>query len=408
VLEAKYKLGLFDDPYKYLNKERSDANTLSERGLALSREAAAKSIVLLKNDGDILPLDKKGTIAVIGPIADDTQDLLGMWSGSCDQKSATIVNAIKEALGNNGTVLYSQGCNFTNDPMLAKNSTGICDPEENERLIREAVSIAKRADKVIVILGEPRSWSGEACSRADITLPESQRELLSALLATKKPLVTVICSGRPLVLEWEDAHCPVLMEAWHGGSEAARGLADVIFGDVNPSGRLTTTFPLRGGQIPIYYNHLNTGRPQNPEDHYTSKYLDCPNEPLYPFGYGLSYTNYEYSDISLDKETASGENGIIKARIVVKNTGNRTGEETVQMYIGDPVASISRPVKELKGFKKVYLKPGESAVVEFEIGTEQLKFYNSELKKVWEPGMFNLYIGPNSADTKKCTFSWKE
>lgn len=408
ILEAKYKLGLFEDPYRYLDKERAEANTLTEEGLALAREAAAKSVVLLKNDSNILPFTKQGTIAVVGPLAGNTQDLLGMWSGSCDQKSATVVNAVREALGDNGKVLYAQGCNFSNSEMLARTSTSVCDPAQNSRLVREAVAVASRADKVIAVLGEPRSWSGEACSKADITLPEAQKELISALLATGKPVAFVICSGRPLVLEWEDAHCPTLVEAWHGGSEAARGLVDVLFGDVNPSGRLTTTFPLRGGQIPIYYNYLNTGRPQNPDDHFTSKYLDCPNEPLYPFGYGLSYTNFEYSGLTLDRSTAKGDNGVIKASVTVTNTGSRSGEETVQMYIGDPAASISRPVRELRGFSKVTLAPGESATVSFDITTEQLSFYNSSLKKVWEPGLFNLYIGKNSSETLSTTFEWEK
>ncbi|MCQ2141086.1 MAG: beta-glucosidase BglX [Bacteroidales bacterium] len=408
ILEAKYKLGLFDDPYKYVNKERAEANTLTEEGLALAREAAAKAIVLLKNDKNVLPLQKSGTVAVIGPLAQDTQNLLGMWSGSCDQKSATVVDAVKEALGASGKVIYAQGCNFTNEEKLAQEGGVVCDPAQNTRLVREAVAAARQADKVIAVLGEPRSWSGEACSKADITLPAAQKELISALLATGKPVVFVICSGRPLVLEWEDQNCPTLVEAWHGGSEAARGLADVIFGDVNPSGKLTTTFPLRMGQIPIYYNYLNTGRPQNPEDHYTSKYLDCPNEPLYPFGYGLSYTTFEYSEIALDKSSASGDKDVIKASVVIKNTGSCAGEETVQMYIGDPAASISRPVKELKGFQKLTLAAGESATVTFDVTTEALKFYNSQLQKVWEPGDFNIFIGTNSRDTQKASFVWNK
>ncbi|MCF0173315.1 MAG: glycoside hydrolase family 3 C-terminal domain-containing protein, partial [Bacteroidales bacterium] len=290
--------------------------------------------------------------------------------------------------------------------MLAKASGTVCDPAQNSRLVSEAAALARTADKVIAVLGEPRSWSGEACSRTDITLPDSQKELISALLATGKPVVFVICSGRPMVLEWEDAHCPTLVEAWHGGCQAARGLTDVLFGDYNPSGRLTTTFPLRMGQIPIYYNHLNTGRPQNPDDHFTSKYLDCPNEPLYPFGYGLSYTTFAYSEISLDKSAAEGDGDTITASVTVTNTGEVAGEETVQMYIGDPAASISRPLKELKGFRKVYLEPGQSAEVSFEITVAELMFYNSDLKKVWEPGRFNLYIGANSRDTEKSEFVW--
>lgn len=408
ILEAKYKLGLFEDPYRYLDPERARANTLTDEGLALARKAAAKSVVLLKNEENILPLDKKGCIAVVGPLADNTQDLLGMWSGSCDEKSISIVNAVRNALGTEGKVLYSQGCNFSNDEMLALTSGTVCDAEQNARLIREAVDIARKADKIIAVVGEPRNWSGEACSKTDINLPESQRMLLKALLSTGKPLVTVICSGRPLVLEWEDAHCPALLEAWHGGSEAARGLVDVLFGDVNPSGRLTTTFPLRMGQIPVYYNYLNTGRPQNPDDPFTSKYLDCPNEPLYPFGYGLSYTTFEYSDIKLDKNVAKGDKDVIKASVTVTNTGSREGEETVQMYIGDPAASISRPLKELRGFRKIRLAAGESATVSFNITTNELSFYNSDLKKVWEAGDFNLFIGKNSRDTEKTGFKWTE
>ena len=406
ILEAKYKLGLFDDPYKYVNKARSEANTLTDEFISFAREMASKSIVLLKNDEGILPLRKKGTVAVIGPLADNTQDLLGMWSGTCDQKSVTIIEAVKEAVGDQGTVLSAQGCNFTNNPKLAE-STGLpCDPAENDRLISQALSVARKADVVIATLGEPRSWSGEACSKADIGLDPAQQKLLAALLSTGKPVILVLCNGRPLTLEWEDAHCPAIVEAWHGGAGAARGLADVLFGDVNPSAKLTTTFPLRLGQVPLYYNAHNTGRPQNLEDHYTSRYLDCPNEPLYPFGYGLSYTSFRYSDIRLSAESASGDDGVITASVDVTNTGSVAGEEVVQMYIGDPAASISRPVKELKGARKIALKPGETLTVDFTITTASLRFYGTDFKYHWEPGRFNLFIGTNSRDNKHTTFVW--
>lgn len=407
VLEAKYKLGLFDDPYKYVNKARSQANTLTDEFVDFAREIAAKSIVLLKNDDGLLPLAKKGTIAVIGPLSDNTQDLLGMWSGTCDQKSATIIEAIKEAMGDKARVVSAQGCNFTDNPKLAESSGLPCDPRENERLISQAVSVSRSADVIIATLGEPRSWSGEACSKADIGLDPAQQKLLSALLATGKPVVLVLCNGRPLTLEWEDAHCPAIVEAWHGGAGAARGLADVLFGKVNPSAKLTTTFPLRLGQVPIYYNAHNTGRPQNLEDHYTSRYLDCPNEPLYPFGYGLSYTTFSYGEIKLSSDSASGDKGSITASVIVTNTGSVEGEEVVQMYIGDPAASISRPLKELKGFQKVSLQPGESKEVSFTIDTGCLSFYGSDYKYHWEPGVFNLFIGTNSRDNKQTTFTWK-
>lgn len=407
ILEAKYRLGLFDDPYKYVNKARSQANTLTDEFVEFAREMAAKSIVLLKNDKGVLPLRKEGTVAVIGPLSDNTQDLLGMWSGTCDQKSVTIIEAVREALGDKGKVLSAQGCHFTDNPKLAASSGLPCDSAENDRLISQAVSVARRADVVIATLGEPRSWSGEACSKADIGLDPAQQKLLAALLATGKPVVLVLCNGRPLTLEWEDSVCPTIVEAWHGGAGAARGLADVLFGDVNPSAKLTTTFPLRLGQVPIYYNAHNTGRPQNLEDHYTSRYLDCPNEPLYPFGYGLSYTTFSYGDIWLSADSASGDDGVITASVEVTNTGSVAGEEVVQMYIGDPSASISRPVKELKGIRKVALQPGEIRTVEFTITPECLSFYGADLKYRWEPGLFNLFIGTNSRDNKQTTFTWK-
>ena len=250
--------------------------------------------------------------------------------------------------------------------------------------------------------------SGEACSRADISLPESQKELLRALLETGKPVVLVLANGRPLTLEWEDSQFSAIVEAWHGGSAAARGLVDVLFGDVNPSGKLTTTFPRSVGQIPLYYNAKKTGRPMNPDDHFTSKYLDITNDPLYPFGYGLSYTTFSYGDLQLDKTSVQGENGVLTASVQVTNTGKLEGEEVVQLYIGDPAASISRPMKELKNFQKISLKPGESRKVSFTITPEDLKFYNSALEYIWEPGLFNIYVGTNSRDVKSAQVTWNK
>lgn len=408
ILEAKYKLGLFQDPYKYLDAERARKNTFTDEHMREARRMAAKSIVLLKNDKGLLPLAKTGTIAVVGPLADKKVELFGTWCGIDTAKSVTVEQALREALGDKARVVFAPGCNFTNEPMLAKASGLRADPAENARLVKEAVEKVKGADRIVAVMGEPNNWSGEACSRADIGLPESQKELLRALLATGKPVVLVLANGRPLTLEWEDSQFSAIVEAWHGGSAAARGLVDVLLGDVNPSGKLTTTFPRTVGQVPVYYNAKKTGRPMNPDDHFTSKYLDLPNDPLYPFGYGLSYTSFAIGDIQLDKTAAQGENARLTATVKVTNTGKVTGEEVVQLYIGDPVASISRPMKELKNFAKISLAPGESREVSFTIAPEDLKFYNSALQHVWEPGQFNLYIGANSRDVRSAEFTWNK
>lgn len=408
ILEAKYKLGLFQDPYKYLNADRAKRNTYTDEHLKAARQTAAKSIVLLKNDKGLLPLQKSGTIAVVGPMADKKAELFGTWCGITVDKSATVAEAIQEAVGNKARVIFSRGCNFTNEPMLAKASGLKVDAAENTRLVKEAVEAVKSADRIVAVMGEPNNWSGEACSRADINLPESQKELLRALLATGKPVVLVLANGRPLTLEWEDSQFSAIVEAWHGGTEAARGLTDVLFGDVNPSGKLTTTFPRSVGQIPVYYNAKKTGRPMNPDDHFTSKYLDLPNDPLYPFGYGLSYTTFTVGDLQLDKSSVQGDKAMLTASVQVTNTGKVAGEEVVQLYIGDPVASISRPMKELKNFVKISLKPGESKRVSFTITPEDLKFYNSALQHVWEPGLFNIYVGANSRDVESAQVTWNK
>jgi len=408
VLEAKYKLGLFEDPYRYLDADRAKKNTFTDEHMNTARHIAGKSIVLLKNDKGLLPLRKTGTIAVVGPLADKKVELFGTWCGIDTAKSASVVQAVQEMVGNKARVIFAKGCNLTNEPMLAKASGLKVDPVENTRLVKEAVEQVKDADRIIAVMGEPNNWSGEACSRADISLPESQKELLRALLETGKPVVLVLANGRPLTLEWEDSQFSAIVEAWHGGSAAARGLVDVLFGDVNPSGKLTTTFPRSVGQIPLYYNAKKTGRPMNPDDHFTSKYLDITNDPLYPFGYGLSYTTFSYGDLQLDKTSVQGENGVLTASVQVTNTGKLEGEEVVQLYIGDPAASISRPMKELKNFQKISLKPGESRKVSFTITPEDLKFYNSALEYIWEPGLFNIYVGTNSRDVKSAQVTWNK
>ena len=408
VLEAKYKLGLFEDPYRYLNDKRAKENTFTEAHLRTASQIAGRSIVLLKNEHQLLPLQKSGTIAVVGPLANNKTALFGTWCGIDTTKSLSVVEAVKEQVAGKAKVIYAKGCNFTNSPMLAQASGLTADPAENSRLVKEAVEQVKQADRIIAVMGEPNNWSGEACSRADIGLPESQKELLSALLATGKPVILVLANGRPLTLEWEESQFEAIVEAWHGGSTAAQALADVLFGAVNPSGKLTTTFPRTLGQIPVYYNAKQTGRPMNPDDHFTSKYLDLPNDPLFPFGYGLSYTTFSYGPLRLDKAQAQGENATITASVKLTNTGKYEGEEVVQLYIGDPAASISRPMKELKGFQKISLKPGESREVSFTITTEALRFYNSALEHVWEPGQFNIYVGTNSRDVQSAQVTWEK
>lgn len=408
VLEAKYKLGLFQDPYKYLDVERAKRETYTDEHLKTARHIAAQSIVLLKNDKGLLPLRKTGTIAVVGPLADKKAELFGTWCGITVDKSATVTEAIREAVGNQGRVIFSRGCHFTNEPMLAKASGLNADAAGNTRLVNEAVEAVEEADRIVAVMGEPDNWSGEACSRADIRLPESQKELLRALLSTGKPVVLVLANGRPLALEWEDSRFSAIVEAWHGGTEAARALADVLFGDVNPSGKLTATFPRSVGQIPVYYNAKQTGRPMNPDDHFTSKYLDLPNDPLYPFGYGLSYTSFTVADLRLDKNRVQGDKAVLTASVQVTNTGKVAGEEVVQLYIGDPAASISRPVKELKNFVRISLRPGESRRVSFTITPEDLKFYNYALQYVWEPGLFNIYVGANSRDVCSAQVMWAD
>ncbi len=408
VLEAKYNLGLFDDPYRYLDTLRKATDFMTEANMRVAREAAAESVVLLKNEDNLLPLERCGTIAVIGPMAFTKQDLLGMWSGSWDEKSLTIAEAIRESAGENARVIEAVGCHLTDEPKLADYTGIVPDPEANMDLVRQAVRTASQADAVVAVLGEPRSWSGEACSRSDISLPESQRILLKALCATGKPVILVLANGRPLAVEQETGLAGAVVEAWHGGSQAAKGLADVIFGDVNPSAKLSVTFPRSVGQIPIYYNCLNTGRPQDPDDHYTSKYLDIPNEPLFPFGFGLSYTSFSYGSLNADKKELQGDGDVLNVSVSLKNTGSREGTEIVQLYVGDPVASISRPIKELKDFKRVSLEPGEEKEVVFKVTTEQLKFYNSALEYGWEPGLFNIFVGFSSSDVQKVSVNWQK
>ena len=414
VLEAKYKLGLFDDPYRYCNEEKFKTELMSEANLKAAREIAERCFVLLKNDNNLLPLKKSGTIALIGPLADNKRNMLGTWSVSGDpQKSVTIMQGIKNVAGNDVNILYAKGANISEDTMLIKRvnvfGTEIdVDSRTPEEMINEAVETANKADVVVAVLGEAADMTGESSSMTHIGLQLSQENLLKALVKTGKPVVLVLMNGRPMTLTWEDAHVPAILDTWFGGTEAGNAVADVLFGNYNPSGKLTASFPRNVGQIPVYYNHLNTGRPFHPGDSpkFKSGYLDVANTPLYPFGYGLSYTTFSYSDISLSNKILKA-GAKITASVDVTNTGTRKGKETVQLYTRQLVGSIARPVKELKGFQQIILEPGETKKVTFLISVDDLKFYNSDLKYVYEPGPFKLFIGTNSADVKEADFELK-
>jgi beta-glucosidase len=411
ILEMKYKLGLFADPYKYCDDSRAKKEIYTPEHRAIARKTATESFVLLKNKENLLPLSKSQKIAVIGPLADTRSNMVGTWSVAANLESpATLMEGLNAVAGPSANIFYARGCNLTEDPVLEKNSTlNGRDLKRDKRteaeLREEALTIASKADVIVAAMGEASEMSGEGSSRSNISIPEVQQRLLKALLATGKPVVLVLFTGRPLTLVWEDENIPAILNVWFGGSEAAYAIADVLFGDVNPGGKLTATFPRSVGQIPLYYNHYNTGRP-SPEDSfekYRSNYLDEINAPLYPFGYGLSYTQFSYSDIKLSNDSMNSEGEII-ASVVVTNIGKIDGTEVVQLYIRDMVGSVARPIKELRGFERIRLKAGESKIVKFTITPETLKFYNANLDFINEPGEFNIMIGGNSRDVKSAKF----
>lgn len=414
ILEAKYKLGLFDDPYRYCDTNRAKTEIGNEEHMKAAREAATQTFVLLKNENQLLPLQEKGRIALIGPLADNRENMAGTWSVAVDNKeSISVLEGFKNAVGNKAEILYAKGSNIVDDPRLAKiidysEKAGI-DPESTPQELREkAVALASTCDMVVAVMGEASDMSGECASRSDISLPGSQQALLEALLKTGKPVVLVLFTGRPLILNWEQQNIPAILNVWFGGSQAGNAIADVVFGKVNPSGKLPVTFPQNVGQIPLYYNHKNTGRPIDEGKgswftKFLSNYLDVSNEPLYPFGYGLSYTTFGYSDLKLDKQKLAS-NGKLTVSVTLTNTGKYDGAEVAQLYIRDMVGSITRPVKELKGFQKVFLKAGESRVLNFTITPADLAFYNSDLKLVSEPGDFKVFVGTNSASVLESGF----
>lgn len=411
ILEAKYKLGLFDDPYRYCNEQRPQQEILTADNRKFARDLAEHTFVLLKNDRS-LPLKSSGTIALVGPLANNKRNMLGTWSVAGDfNQAVTIMDGIRNVAAN-VKILYAKGANISDDSLLVKRANALgteieTDKRSPQEMIDEAVKTAQQADVVVAVLGEAADMTGEASSRADIGLPESQENLLKALVQTGKPVVLVLMSGRPLTINWAGEHVNAILETWFPGIEAGNAIADVLFGHYNPSGKLSVTFPRSVGQIPIYYDHKNTGRPYNGEDFakFKSNYLDISNDPLYPFGYGLSYTEFTYGDVQLSKTSLRGNDRLV-ASVNIKNTGSVAGEETVQLYITDPVASVTRAVEDLKGFEKVTLQPGESRDVSFTITPEQLKFYNSDLQYDWESGDFIIRIGSNSRDVKSAKVTW--
>jgi beta-glucosidase len=411
VLEAKYKLGLFDDPYRYVSEDRAKQEIMSQDKLDLAREAAEKSMVLLKNANNVLPLKSDRKIAFIGPLVKDKRNLIGNWSGAGDWNGAVSIWEALQAKFPGNTISYAKGCNLLDDTTLINklNPHGAMITPDSltvSQLLDQAVQTANAADVLVVALGEPFGMSGEAASRSNIGLPENQRILLQRLKATGKPIVLLLMNGRPLALQWEHDNLDAIVDAWYPGTRGGDAIVNVLFGAYNPSAKLSATFPRSVGQVPIYYAVKATGRPYDENQKYTSKYLDVPNTPLYPFGYGLSYTTFTYGDVQLNK-TSVASNEVLTASTTVTNSGDYDGEETVQLYIQDVVGSSTRPVKELKGFQKMYLKKGESKPVQFTITADDLKFWNSDLKRVAEPGMFNVYIGSNSSDVKKASFELK-
>ncbi len=420
VLGAKWDMGLFADPFRRIgdgSQDPADVYADSRLHRAEARAVARQCLVLLENRNNTLPLKKAGTIALLGPLADAPMDMLGSWSAQGKwRQSVTVLRGLQDALAGSGArLLQARGANITDDPKVVEylnfsnwDEVEVAqDPRPVADMIAEAVRVAQQADVVVAAVGESRGMSHESASRSSLDLPGSQRALLQALKATGKPLVLVLMNGRPLALNWEKANADALLETWYAGTEGGHAIADVLFGDHNPGGKLPVSFPRSIGQIPVYYNHLHIGRPFTPgkPGNYTSQYYEQgPDQgPLYPFGYGLSYTSFSVSEVTLSSATLA-RGARLEASVTVTNTGSRAGSTAVQLYIEDPVASVARPVKELKGFSRVSLQPGEQQVVRFAIGEEQLRFYNAQLQLVAEPGRFNVQIGLDSEAVQAAAF----
>ena len=398
ILTKKYELGLFDDPYRFINEKREKEQANNPEHRKFAREIGAKSIVLLKNENQLLPLSpttKK--VAIIGPFAKATVENHGFWSIAFPDDSQRIVtqfDGIKAQLDKNSELIYAKGCNAN---------------DNDKSLFAEALETAKKADVVIMTLGEGHAMSGEAKSRSNIHFSGVQEDLLKEIAKTGKPIILMINAGRPLVFDWASENIPTIVYTWWLGTEAGNSIADVLFGKINPGGKLPMTFPRTEGQIPIYYNHYNTGRPakNNTDRNYVSAYIDLDNDPAYPFGFGLSYTTFQYSDVNVSATQLKG-NQTLTASVTLTNSGNYDGEEVVQLYIRDLVGKVVRPVKELKGFQKIFLKKGESKTVSFNITPEDLKFYDDELNFDWESGEFDIMIGTNSAQVQTKRVNWEK
>lgn len=411
VLKAKYKLGLFDNPYRYCDTKREKRMLYTDAHRQLARDIAAQIFVLLKNDQDLLPLKKHGSIALIGPLADTRNNLPGCWStGDTPEKYSTVREAMQRYLGDQATVLYAQGSNIYDDSIRQK-AVEFGRPlqrGDGTQLLREAVETAKKADVIVACLGEMAEMSGESSARTDLDMPDAEERLLKSLVATGKPVVLLHFAGRPTVLSWEAEHVPAIMNVWFAGSETGDAICDVLFGDKVPTGKLVNSMPRATGQEPLYYNHMNTGRPVEDGSKvftkYQSNYIDVVHGPLYPFGYGLSYTTYDYGPVTLSAPVMARD-GKITATATITNTGSRDGDEIVQFYIRDVFANIVRPVKELKGFQRIHLAKGERKTVSFDIDASTLSYLDVNGNAVLEPGDFDIMIGPNSHDVQTARLS---
>lgn len=392
ILRIKFRLGLFDQPYADEARER--AVLLNPAHVAAARQVAARSMVLLKNDGNLLPLSKNlQSLAVIGPLADEQAAPLGSWSGDGRKEDVvTVLAGIRAKVSPNTRIHYAKGCDIDGD-----STDGLA----------EAVRAARQSDIALVVVGESAEMSGEAASRTSLDLPGRQLDLVKAIHATGRPVVVVLMNGRPLTINWIAENVPAILETWFAGIQAGHAIADVLFGDVNPGGKLPVTFPRHVGQVPLYYNHKNTGRPPDVNNKYTSKYLDAPWTPLFPFGYGLSYTTFALSNLQLSHQRIPS-NGRLTVSVDVQNTGQRAGDEVVQLYIRDVVASVTRPVRELKGFQRITLQPGETRRVQFTLGPEHLGFYNRQMRFVVEPGEFIVFVGNSSVGGLQASFFVQE
>ena len=416
VLNAKYKLGLFDNPYKYCDVNRSKNEIFTPQHRAIARKTAAESFVLMKNENNTLPLQSSAKIALVGPLADAQLNMTGTWSvAAVNNQSITVLQGLRNAVNNPAQISYAKGSNLTADKALEDRATVFGkslnrDNRSQQELLNEAIEISKNADVIVAALGESAEFSGESSSRTNLDIPDVQKHLLMELSKLGKPIILLVFNGRPLTLSWENEHIPAILDVWFPGSEAGDAISDVIFGKVNPSGKLSMTFPQNVGQIPIYYNHKNTGRPL-PDGQwfqkFRSNYLDVSNDPLYPFGYGLSYSTFVYGTLRTSSTNLKGNQGLTVS-VDISNKSNVTGKEVVQLYIRDVVGSVTRPVKELKGFQKVEIPANQTKTVSFVITTEDLKFYNYDLKYDWEGGDFDIMIGTNSNDVQKVRVNWQK